>query len=163
MRGPICDVFSFYILWLLYWKCFNNKLITTLVKILLKLSVTPVICLEVDCFFSENALEIDFGKCFGNWQLLKWKYFENDSYSIENICYSSENALENVCYSSENAVKIDFTWWKCFGKCLLLQWKCFENWFHLVKMLWKMFVLQWKCFENWRISDRNIHMILNNV
>jgi hypothetical protein len=41
------------------------------VKILLKLSVTPVICLEVDCFFSENALEIDFGKCYSNENTLK--------------------------------------------------------------------------------------------
>jgi hypothetical protein len=44
-----------------------------------------------------------------------------------------ENALENICYSSENALKIDFIWWKCF-----------ENWFNSVKMLWKMFATPMK-------------------
>ena len=172
MRGPICDVFSLYIWWLLYWKCFNNKLITTLVKILLKLSVTPVICLEVDCFFSENALEIDFGKCFGNCysneNTLKMivtpsKIFATPVKMLWKLISLGENALENICYSSENALKIDFIWWKCFGRCLyssenalkidFIWWKCFG----------KCLLLQWKCFENWRISDRNIHMILNNV
>jgi hypothetical protein len=87
-------------------------------------------------------------KIFATPVKMLWKLISLGENALENICYSSENALKidfiwwkcfgRCLYSSENALKIDLTRWKCFGKCLLLQWKCFENWFHLVKMLWKL-------------------------